>query len=1155
MANGEDDFITPSNPDLYEDCDKVADIYKGEIILPLFSSLSIACYLYVLWMYYALKSPVLRRHPTTLAVYKCIFEMIFLQQYLWVPSIRNQRFFDDDHVVAPYSCHATPYAGGGAFATQFALVGSELCFFIISYDLRSAYTNPFSSFKEMKVWYFMGVVGFSLFTGICLLLMGPEVYGMSFLGLLWIQNRRADHSINFPKMVLYYMIAGAVYAYSLWANFRYSMVSGRGFSKSLSNRLSIMQRSRNFTLGYVGFGCFVFFVEFISFLMNGGGSSPVPAYLLAFRGVWGLLVIGYCNKEELTWALVNPFRNPFHVKADQDMMMKENVAMERLLLQPHLNTALRAEILYFTTQGIMYAAREHRRMKTQRAALLYGDDGREVDEEEGAAASKSNAASRSKQAVQDLLEAAKTGRKKHGDKEQQHSYTLNASSPHNVNGGGGGGGGRAPQAGGNASASAVRGSTGGFTSNPLLRSSFGDAYPTPFLPRGSSTKTVEGSEVTGVDLLDRNSVAQFERFNEEQDEAVNKVIDQNWEEEMSLLGVNTKKTRSVGINSMGSSSVSSGGGTNTVERGVELQSVAPSARRRRSSARDNVEFEFSPEASAAADEGEDGDEGEIGEAGANQPGSSGGGASASPFADNDGNSKTNSSSHRVASVERSAAPLWSRVEDDGSSGAGRVLSSQRRSPSRTASTSRDAAADADAGTNAMAYNDAAGRTQSVGSDSSSLSSSQDSVDRSSRLTRLVATALSSASERARSFFTSTQFKEFRFKDFCPKLFGQVRELCGIDDEEYAQSFTKTCKEKFSEGRSGAFMFFSINENCIVKTTTKTESQALSELMPQYVEHLKQNPDSLICRFLGSHCITMYDNELYFVVMQNVFPKFPLSERYDLKGSWVNRHGFQASRKTKKERMRREPLRNAPLYQDNDLQQKISLELDVTYALASQIRRDVIFLRENALMDYSLLIGVRRENFKVVDDQLVKESTTTTGTSSSKIENSNKSSSTSNNGGRSQPSEAASTPTAAAATTTSGGTVSGTNKVANTKSAISGQQENSSAKIAAAGAVVDRLQRDENGGMRARVVEGPGTYYAGIIDILQEWNFEKKVERFLKIYFKRYDADGISAIEPLAYSERFWRGAVLDTFDGLTYETESLLHWRGDECDDADTCPV
>lgn len=48
---------------------------------------------------------------------------------------------------------------------------------------------------------------------------------------------------------------------------------------------------------------------------------------------------------------------------------------------------------------------------------------------------------------------------------------------------------------------------------------------------------------------------------------------------------------------------------------------------------------------------------------------------------------------------------------------------------------------------------------------------------------------------------------------------------------------------------------------------------------------------------------------------------------------------------------------------------------------------------------------------------------------------------------------------------------------------------------------DVFQRDADGGMHATVVEGPGTYYMGIIDVLQHWNWEKKLERFLKIYLK------------------------------------------------------
>lgn len=295
---------------------------------------------------------------TALAVYKCILELIFIQQYLWVPSIPNKQFYNDDISEAPYECTSSPVSGYLAFITQFSLVGSELCFFIISYDLRIAYTNPFSSFQVNRNFFFNLVIGLSLLTSFILMFLGPRVYGMSDLGLVWIQKRREHGSPNYPKAVLYYMITIWVFIYSLWANFRYNIDSEKGFSKTVSNRLSIMQRSKKFTIGYVGYGSLVFLMQFISFVSQ--SQSPVvvnaPAYLLAFRGVWGLMVILYSNWSELTWELVNPF----HLSLQEDRM-KEDIAMEKLLLQPHLNTALRAEILYFTTQGIMFAARDYQR--------------------------------------------------------------------------------------------------------------------------------------------------------------------------------------------------------------------------------------------------------------------------------------------------------------------------------------------------------------------------------------------------------------------------------------------------------------------------------------------------------------------------------------------------------------------------------------------------------------------------------------------------------------------------------------------------------------------------------------------------------------------------------------------------------------------------
>lgn len=42
---------------------------------------------------------------------------------------------------------------------------------------------------------------------------------------------------------------------------------------------------------------------------------------------------------------------------------------------------------------------------------------------------------------------------------------------------------------------------------------------------------------------------------------------------------------------------------------------------------------------------------------------------------------------------------------------------------------------------------------------------------------------------------------------------------------------------------------------------------------------------------------------------------------------------------------------------------------------------------------------------------------------------------------------------------------------------------------------------------------------GIIDYQQEWNVNKKLERFFKIYFKGADGDGLSAIRTDIYRDR------------------------------------
>ena len=46
------------------------------------------------------------------------------------------------------------------------------------------------------------------------------------------------------------------------------------------------------------------------------------------------------------------------------------------------------------------------------------------------------------------------------------------------------------------------------------------------------------------------------------------------------------------------------------------------------------------------------------------------------------------------------------------------------------------------------------------------------------------------------------------------------------------------------------------------------------------------------------------------------------------------------------------------------------------------------------------------------------------------------------------------------------------------------------------------------------------YHIAIIDYLQEWNFDKKFERFAKTILLGKDKKTLSAIEPEAYATRF-----------------------------------
>jgi 1-phosphatidylinositol-4-phosphate 5-kinase len=76
-----------------------------------------------------------------------------------------------------------------------------------------------------------------------------------------------------------------------------------------------------------------------------------------------------------------------------------------------------------------------------------------------------------------------------------------------------------------------------------------------------------------------------------------------------------------------------------------------------------------------------------------------------------------------------------------------------------------------------------------------------------------------------------------------------------------------------------------------------------------------------------------------------------------------------------------------------------------------------------------------------------------------------------------------------------------------------------------------LFHEHHGGMRAVVVEGPGIYYIGMIDVLQRWTFKKRLENWLKTHLLFQDVSGLSAVPPALYAARFKTRVLAQLIDG------------------------
>uniref|UniRef100_A0A8C9TXC1 Phosphatidylinositol 5-phosphate 4-kinase type-2 alpha n=1 Tax=Scleropages formosus TaxID=113540 RepID=A0A8C9TXC1_SCLFO len=116
-------------------------------------------------------------------------------------------------------------------------------------------------------------------------------------------------------------------------------------------------------------------------------------------------------------------------------------------------------------------------------------------------------------------------------------------------------------------------------------------------------------------------------------------------------------------------------------------------------------------------------------------------------------------------------------------------------------------------------------------------------------------------------------------------------------------------------------------------------------------------NTLLPQFLGMYRLTVDGDETYMIVTRNVFShRLSVYKKYDLKVSAEHFRGSTVAR----EASDKEKTKELPTYKDNDFindGQKIYIDEDNKKMFLDKLKKDVEFLAQLKLMDYSLLVGI------------------------------------------------------------------------------------------------------------------------------------------------------------------------------------------------------
>jgi len=211
----------------------------------------------------------------------------------------------------------------------------------------------------------------------------------------------------------------------------------------------------------------------------------------------------------------------------------------------------------------------------------------------------------------------------------------------------------------------------------------------------------------------------------------------------------------------------------------------------------------------------------------------------------------------------------------------------------------------------------------------------------------------------------------------PALFGEIVQMDDasgklVDSLDLGKNYRRIRNAREGKGgKSGEFFFFSSDENLVIKTITDTELKTLLSILPQYVRHFSENPNSLIAKIYGIFTFERFEpyEKYNLILMKNVsgYPSSFIERKYDLKGSKYTRQTVPQEEHRQIHELKTLDLKDLDF---DRFEEKIHIKPHLQDKVLKVLKKDAEFMRANGLIDYSLIVYIVDKSSREQKDESI-----------------------------------------------------------------------------------------------------------------------------------------------------------------------------------------